>query len=229
MNTYFCDICRGSYKSSRALATHKATCLLENLPHVRPVGRRNIADTRPPIPSVSTVDEAPSPSEPFVHNQPLDFQPLADDSDDCLDEDYFEIPYNESFSNSYDSTYSLVQWIRTVKKTAGLSNSDIDKLFKHVLLHPLFKIENLVVKSALDVQNYEKSYYNENDEWRSQEIQGYKLHHRDSLIALETLFSSPMNAENFEIKPITQHDTNGDRIYSTPATGKWWHFMQVSF
>jgi len=89
-----------------------------------------------------------------------------------------------------------------------------------IIIHPLFKIENHVIKSALDVQNYENSYYNKDDEWQSQEIQGYKLHHRDSLIALETLFSSPMNAENFEIKPITQHDNNGEIIYSTPATRK---------
>jgi hypothetical protein len=96
------------------------------------------------------------------------------------------------------------------------------------LLHPLFKIENLVVKSALDVQNYEKSYYRKDDGWQLQEIEGYKLHHCDSIIALETFFLSPRNAENFVIKPINQYNVIGERIYSTPATGKWWHFMQVS-
>jgi len=62
--------------------------------------------------------------------------------DDCLDENIFELLYNESSTYSYDSTYSHVQWIRIVKKIVGLFNSDINKLFKYILPHSLFKIKN---------------------------------------------------------------------------------------
>jgi hypothetical protein len=65
MNTYFCDICCGFNKSNRALATHKATCLLEDVPHMRSSSyRRNIAEARPPTPNVSTLDEVLPPHEP---------------------------------------------------------------------------------------------------------------------------------------------------------------------
>lgn len=232
MNTYICNICRGSFRSSRALATHRATCLSEDIPRERPSSsRRNIAETRPATPISFPPEEAPLPSEHSLPSQPLNFhlpEINVDDLGDCFDEDLSELLYTQSSTYAYDSTYSLVQWIRMVKNTAGLSNSDIDKLFKNVLLHPQFRMENVTVKSAVDVQNYEKSYYREDDGWQSQEIQGYKLHHRDSLVALESLFSSPMNAENFDIKPTTKYDASGKRIYSTPATGVWWQLMQVS-
>jgi hypothetical protein len=103
------------------LATHKATCLLEDVPRTRSSSyRRNIAEAKPPTPSVSTLKEAPPPSEPSIQqNVPVrsNLNELnLDDLDDFLDEDMFELPYNESTTYSYNSIDSLVQWIRTVKK-----------------------------------------------------------------------------------------------------------------
>lgn len=181
MNTYKCNICQGFYRSSKALATHKATCLLEDIPRGRsPTSRRNIAETRSATPIVFIPEELQSPSEHSLPNPPYLPLPLEfhldeiniDDMSDYFDEDLFELPYTQSFTNAFDSTYSLVQWIRMVKNTAGLSDSDIDKLFRNVLLHSQFKMENVTVKPAVDVQNYEKSYYRKDDGWQSQEIQG---------------------------------------------------------
>jgi hypothetical protein len=91
MNTYFCNICRGSHKSNRILATYKATCLLDDVKRMRSSYKRNIAEARPPTPSASTLDEAPPPSEPSIPNEPLysDLNELnLDDLDDYLDEDF---------------------------------------------------------------------------------------------------------------------------------------------
>jgi hypothetical protein len=52
------------------LATHKATCLLEDVSHTKSsLYRRNIAEARPPTPRVSTPKEAIPPSEPSFQNE----------------------------------------------------------------------------------------------------------------------------------------------------------------
>jgi hypothetical protein len=46
----------------------------------------------------------------------------------------------------YDSTFSLVHWIRHYKTTIGLSNKDSNSLFEKVLFHPSFKLEDVNVR-----------------------------------------------------------------------------------
>ena len=44
-----------------------------------------------------------------------------------------------------NSTDRLIHWIRTCQRSSGLSNRAVDKLFRDVLLHPSFKVEELKV------------------------------------------------------------------------------------
>jgi hypothetical protein len=46
----------------------------------------------------------------------------------------------------YDSTFSLVHWIKHCKAIIGLSNKDINVLFEKILFHPSFKLEDTSVK-----------------------------------------------------------------------------------
>ena len=52
------------------------------------------------------------------------------------------------------------------------------------------------------------------------------LRYHDPANTLESLFSSPMFAENFILKP--EICDPEEKKYSTPATGDWWHSMQAS-
>ena len=145
---------------------------------------------------------------------------------DVLDDEMEEFYEPDNPSRFFDSTFSLVNWVRTIKRGEGLSSTSINRLFKEVLLHPDFKIDDLAVKSAYDIEKYERSFYSEEDGWRTVDIGGQDLRYREPLFALETLFSSPMLAENFTLEP---RDDTLHRVYSTPATGDWWRKMKVSF
>jgi len=48
----------------------------------------------------------------------------------------------------------------------------INRLFKEVLLHPSFKVKDFSIKSAYDIEKFEKTLYNEVDGWRTKNIVG---------------------------------------------------------
>ena len=99
-------------------------------------------------------------------SQLLEFN-LNEPIDNDLDiEKYDFLDQSASSIYVYNSTFSLINWIRTCKKGGGLSNNDIDKLFKQVLFHPSFKLEEVSVRSPYDVNNYEKTLFNESDGWK---------------------------------------------------------------
>ena len=77
------------------------------------------------------------------------------------------------------------------------------------------------MRSPYDVDNYEKTLYNKADGWKKEEIQGSFLNYWDPIIALESLFSSPVVAKNFTLQPLTTTMQDAERIYSTPATRNW--------
>ena len=58
------------------------------------------------------------------------------------------------------------------------------------------------------------------------DIGEHVLCYRDPVNALESLFSSPMFAENFILK--LEICDREEKKYSTPAAGDWWHSMQAS-
>ena len=113
-----------------------------------------------------------------------------------------------------------------MKKSSSLSNVDIDKLFRDVLLHPNFKLDDVSLKSAYDVDKFERSFYSEEDGWVKKDIGEHVLHYCDPVNALESLFSSPVFAENFILKPKICDPE--EKEYSTPATRDWWHSMHAS-
>lgn len=117
-----------------------------------------------------------------------------------------------------------MHWFRTCKSTAGLSIKDIETLLKDVLFHPQFKLEEVTIRSAADVEKFEEPLYSEADDWQEHHIRGHLLRFREPISALTSLFSTEKVAEGFELEPATQ---NPIRVYSTPASGTWWHAMQV--
>jgi len=241
MESLICNWCSaGPFRRRRNLSTHQATCIERLRAHAQPLQDLpppdNIVDFIEPTNEPLHLSQTPQcnlPIEPNAPHRPsndveTDFDEPADD---VLEIDGFDVHVeSESSTFVYDSTFSIINWIRTCKKGGGLSNSDIDRLFKQVLFHPSFKLEDVSVKSSYDVENYEKKFYNEADGWKKEVIDGNVLHYRDPISALEALFSSPVVGENFTLQPIMTEvlDNSRERTYSTPATGNWWRLMQVS-
>ena len=72
---------------------------------------------------------------------------------------------------SFDSTFSLVHWIRTCNNGRGLSTKNMASLFKQVMFHPSFNIGDVFVESVVDVENYgNQILYNEAHNWKEHEI-----------------------------------------------------------
>jgi hypothetical protein len=131
----------------------------------------------------------------------------------------------------YDSTFSLVHWIRHCRATIRLSNKDINSLFEKVLFHPSFKLEDVSVSSAAQIDRYEQTIFRTEDGWDQYLIHVTEgdsgdrvMYHKDPLEALSSMFSSPSLKEDFQIAP-----SNGvhQGVYSTPNTSLWWLQMQV--
>ena len=228
MDTEVCTHCGGSFRTKRARKTHEIYCIgnkaprLENEPVVS-FSSRSIEGSEITRPTEAAGPSAsPPPEVPILFD--LDEANYLD-CNDYVEEDMFDHPYIESPIDSFDSTFSLWQWIRSTQRTAGLSKNDIDRLFK-ILLHPSFRVESLKVKSAADVQNYEQSFYTEDNSWCTRDVLGYNFNFREPLGALELLYSSPANAENFTLIPSEELD-GVEKVYSSPDTGTWWHSMQV--
>jgi hypothetical protein len=230
MDKYFCELCDASFRTRGGLATHRASCIGNKIPKVGSSSRgRSHGRPETPLLEPEIPHDMPGPSEPFPPSEPVQFivdESNLEDYDDCLDEEVFDLPLAESSTASYNSNSSLIRWIRTVRKSSGLSNTDVDRLFTDVLFHPKFKLEDVTVKSGYDIDKYERSYYSKEDGWKSEDIGEFVLRYRDPLNALEYLFSSPTLAENFTLKPSVRDDEH-ERVYSTPATGDWWHSMQA--
>ena len=219
-----CDFCGARpFKFRAALSTHQKTCvgtkrLRQEEQHVssRTAGIPQSSEAVDPLPC----HNASGPSEPI-------FFPVDEPIDDVLDVEAEQFAEKDDSRFLYDSTFSLVNWARTIRRGEGLSNNAINRLFKEVLLHPSFKLEDLSVKSAYDIEKYERSLYSEADGWRVEDIDGHILHYRDPLIALEALFSSPVVAPNFTSIPASEVANPQLREYLTPVTGNWWCSMQV--
>jgi hypothetical protein len=227
-----CTHCGCSFRTFGVRKTHEKYCIgnkiprLDNDPIAMGSFSRNRINREPSeIPNL-VEDVGPSQSYPSQVPFVLDANEVnIFTCNDYVEEDVFYYPNIESSKNIFDSTFVLWQWIRTVQRTIGLSNNDIDRLFK-ILLHPSFRIESLTIKSAVDVLKYEQSFYCEDEGWHVEDVLGYNLHYRDPIDALELLYSSPSNAENFMLAPSMQ-PVGVEKVYSTPATGTWWHSMQV--
>ena len=228
MASHLCILCGSSFRTTRALATYKATCIGNKIPHVKSSSRgRSIHRPRDFAP-LNFVDIV-GPSESIELNELVQFHLdnlNLNDYDDCIEEEFLNFLSQEAPTSRYNSNLSLVRWIRIVKKSTSLSNVDIDKLFTNVLLHPNFKLDDVSLKSAYDVDKFERSFYSEEDGWIKKDIGEHVLCYRDPVNALESLFFSPMFAENFILK-LEICDCE-EKEYSTPATGNWWHSMQTS-
>jgi hypothetical protein len=217
-----CSLCGARpFSHRRALSTYQLTCIGNKRPRQEQYHDYIFNDR--------TIDLGESSGAPESEAEEPIHQELELEVDDVLDSEFGEFAYNQTSKYLYDSTFSLVNWARTIKRGEGLSNNAIDRLFSEVLLHPNFNIKDLTVKSAFDIDKYERSLYTEADGWRREEIDSYVLRYRDPLIALESLYSAPQVEENFTLTPSPCADNQEDRIYSTPATGDWWHAMQVRF
>ena len=95
-----------------------------------------------------------NPEGPNESHQPH----LVFDVNDVLNDEMEEFYEPDNPSRFFDSTFSLVNWVRTIKRGEGLSSTSINRLFREVLLHPHFRIDDLAVKSAYDIEKYERSF-----------------------------------------------------------------------
>jgi hypothetical protein len=105
--------------------------------------------------TVGELSKAPESFEPQV--QEHIHQELELEVDDVLNSKFEGFAHNQIIKYLYDSTISIVNWTRTIKKGEGLSNNAIDKLFSEVLLHPNFNIKDFTIKSAYNIDKHERS------------------------------------------------------------------------
>lgn len=52
------------------------------------------------------------------------------------------------------------------------------------------------------------------------------LHFKNPIQVLTSLFSAAENAKDFKLSATTNRSVTGERVYTTPDTGSWWHQMQ---
>lgn len=75
---------------------------------------------------------------------------------------YEQSKASQSQKDTFDSTFSLVNFIRTCRNKEGLSQKDINALLE--LLHdPRFEISKVCVKNFQDVDRYEEKSYKPED------------------------------------------------------------------
>jgi hypothetical protein len=168
----------------------------------------------------STIQESPDNdnNDDFYTPIPLDWQ------DEWIVEDSKE-------KSNFDSTLSLVHWIRHCRSSVGLSNSDIEKLFRRVIFHPAFKLEDVTVRSVRELEAYEERLITSKEGWLRHVVHyndgddGETMFYKDPLQALATLFSSPIAASGFSFYP--NSEALAQESYSSPNTANWWSAMQV--
>lgn len=134
---------------------------------------------------------------------------------------------------AYNSTLALVNWIRHCRSTIGLSNSDIQSLFKGVLFHPSFALNDVNVRSVSELVKYEESLLTKGENWLTHVVHledgdvGETMYYRNPIEALKTLFSSPKVSSKFSSH--ANIDAFQRRLYSTPNTANWWNAMEVKY
>ena len=172
MDSHVCNLCSSSFRTTRAVATHKETCIGNKIPCVESSSRKRSIHRPRDIgtPNFGDIVGPSEPIEPYGTVQ-FDLDDLnLDDYDDCLEVDFFYFPFEEATTYAYNSNLSLVRWIRTVKKSSGLSNVDIDKLFTDVLFHPQFNLDDVSLKSAYDIDKFGRFVYGEDDSWKKKTL-----------------------------------------------------------
>jgi hypothetical protein len=104
----------------------------------------------------------------------------------------------------------------------GLSTKDMNSSFKQVLFHPSFELDDVFVKSMVDVENYRNQVlYNEAHGWKVHAIEEHILHYQDPILILQSLFSSPKVAKGFKLRSTNKVNDNNERAYSTPTSTGW--------
>ena len=164
MNELRCERCNaGPFSNRGPLANHRKTCIGNKRSRIESLSRpsergESSQHGNEPI-ELEGQNESINPKGPNESHQPS----LIFDVNDVLDDEMEEFYEPDNSSRFFYSTFSLVNWIRTIKREEGLSSTTINRLFREVLLHPDFKIDDLAVKSAYDIEKCERSFYSEED------------------------------------------------------------------
>jgi len=96
--------------------------------------------------------------------------------------------------------------------------------------HPSFLLENVNIKSIVDLETYEQQFFKKEDGWNEYVVHvmknnvGKLMYYQDPLQALATLFSSSQVAFQFHMHPTTP---NNSQTYSTPNLTQWWLIRHV--
>ena len=112
----------------------------------------------------------------------------------------------------------------------SLSEWNITNLFKNVLFHKSFKLQDVTVKSVSDCNNYEHVLHCHDDGWLEYKVKKeigdpypICLYYKDPVIALSTLFLALANGENFDLGPPSPMMSSNivEPSYSIPSTCNW--------
>ena len=166
-----------------------------------------------------------------------------DSDDDGLASELSETENDDHFSSSFEqadkafelfgeskATFDFVQFIYDSKLSTTKGDALLKLLDKHGTdgnkgihesCNSMDKIKQMLDKSA-------------SLPFRSQrvEVQGlvgdYTLYYRDILQCIKSLFATQAFEGKMHVRPVTQHDADGDRIYSDFFTGDFIHDLYAS-
>jgi hypothetical protein len=165
-----CDICGLSFRTRGSLREHRKKCVRQN---------KSLRITRPrsTIPRQSRHSSGdlriPSPIALEALVTPIDHPPqdVPGTSQSSLPPSWWlpgpdvenEIQQNQSQEDSFnESTFRLINCMRSCKNKEGLSNADMDGMLQ-TLFDPMFDLKKVTVRSAYDVQKWEENLYNQKD------------------------------------------------------------------
>jgi hypothetical protein len=165
-----CDICGLSFHTRGSLREHRKKCVRQN---------KSLRITRPrsTIPRQSRHSSGdlriPSPIALEALVTPIDHPPqdVPGTSQSSLPPSWWlpgpdvenEIQQNQSQEDSFnESTFRLINCMRSCKNKEGLSNADMDGMLQ-TLFDPMFDLKKVTVRSAYDVQKWEENLYNQKD------------------------------------------------------------------
>ena len=165
-----CGICGLSFRTQGSFREHRKKCVRQHksLHVIRPRStllrrsRHSSGDLRRPSPIALEAPVTPidHPLQDVLGTSQSSLLPswrlLRLDVEDGIQQ-------NPSQEDSFDeSTFRLINCIRSCKNKEGLSNTDMDAMLQ-TLFDPVFDLKKVTIQSAYNVQKWEENLYNQKD------------------------------------------------------------------
>ncbi|GJP86782.1 hypothetical protein CLOP_g16763 [Closterium sp. NIES-67] len=128
----------------------------------------------------------------------------------------------------------FLHFVREVNGRIGMANADVNRLLQ-LFMHP--EMAQRVLSEYTNVREMEAFELEQLDGlgrgWSTVtfQVEGQPpqtMHLRDASQAFADIYGNPNNAEGFMLRPRIDSDpATGQRQFSTPDTGTWWHDAQA--